>query len=487
MSEPMAAIVVRAAELTARGLPRQAIDLLRPLLAVHPTHAEGWCRLAAAHLDAGQPDAALDAAKRVLLLEGDHTWAHRLAALSLSELGRHTEAVVAARECVRRKPGDWRCHVVLSEVLAHSAAAEAGGRDAGRGTAGRGTAGGGAAAMGLEAVAAGREAARLAPTEARAFQVLGDAALRVRDWGTAEWAYRTALTLDPSDEDVRANLATVRRKRMSHPGRPHDSHPSDRTHKPRSAWRRAREPHSDPTGDQRSPLGRPGEPHADPAHDQRSGRGRPSEPDSVSDPTSKASPAWDPTGEPRSDPPREQRSARGRRPRKPHPTSDPARDRPHEPHPAHDRLHEPHPAAYSAPSAEILTAAHHLIRPALSRTSLLLVGGGLLLLLAGMPKPTPLLGWFSGVLVLGVLAVVGRLLLRARSGGRRALFALPKHRPAVAVVLGAFGLSTSVLAGWSVALLVGATTMQPLVIAWLCALIGSIALLLGGPGRWHDR
>ncbi|MBY8849993.1 tetratricopeptide repeat protein [Saccharothrix longispora] len=328
MSEPIAAAVVRAAELTARGLPRQAIGVLRPALAANPRHAEAWCRLAAAHLDAGEPDPALDAAKRALVLHGDHAWAQRLTALALSELDRHAEATVAARECVRREPDDWRCHVVLAEVLA----ADPHGR--------------------AEAVDAARRAAHLAPDEARPHQVLGDAALRVRDWGTAERAYRTALRLDPHDDDVRANLATVRRKRGG------------------------------------KPVEAPG---------------------------------------------------------------------------------------------DALNSAHALVWPALSRLAVLLVAGGLLLLLAGMPRPTPLLAWFATALLLGVLAVVGRLLLRARRGVRRALFRLPRHRPRVAVVVVLFGLAALVLAGWAVALFLGATTVQPLVVAWLCSLLGGAVVVLGGP------
>ncbi|GAA1283326.1 tetratricopeptide repeat protein [Saccharothrix xinjiangensis] len=341
MSEPIAAVVLRAAELTARGLPLQAIELLRPALVANPLHAEAWCRLAAAHLDAGEPDAA----KRALVLGGDQAWAQRLTSLALTELGRHTEALVAARECVRRRPGDWRCQVVLAEALA------AGGREpVGRGTATREATGGEAA--GREAVEVAREATRLAPTEARPYQVLGDAALRLRDWGTAERAYRTALRLDPDADDVRANLATVRRKRGGAP--------------------------------------------------------------------------------------------------------------------------------VTAPSADALGAADALVWPALSRLAALLVAGGLVLTLAALPRPTPLLGWFSAALVAACLAVVARLLLGARGGTRRALLRLPRSRPLVAVVAAAFGLALVVLSGWSVALLLGAGTTQPLVVAWLCALLGGAVVVLRG-------
>jgi len=329
MSEPITAVLVRAAELTASGKPRRAIDLLRPALVANPLHPEAWCRLAAAHLDAGEPDQALTAAKRALVLDGDQAWAQRLAALALSELGRQTEAVIAARESVRRKPADWRCQVVLSEVLAADPHTR------------------------TEAVEAAHQATKLAPTEARAFQVLGDATLRARDWGTAEWAYRTALRLDPTDADVRANLATVQRKR---------------------------------------------------------GKGTVATP----------------------------------------------------------------------PTGEALAHAHALLWPALSRIAVLLTAGGLLLLLAGMPRPTSLLGWFSGLLVAACLVVALKLALFARRGTRRALFRLPRHHPKIAVIGGALALSVLLLAAWTLVLFLGATTMQPLVFGWLCALVGGGVLLLAG-------
>jgi cytochrome c-type biogenesis protein CcmH/NrfG len=333
MAQSITAVLVRAAELTASGKPRKAIDLLRPALVANPLHGEAWCRLAAAHLDAGEPDQALDAAKRALVLGGDHAWPQRLAALALSELGRDGEAVAAARESVRRKPTDWRCHVVLAEVLAADRATRA------------------------EAFDVAQHATRLAPGEARAFQVLGDAALRCRDRGTAEWAYRTALRLDPSDADVRADLAHVQRKR----------------------------------GGSRAPVQK-----------------------------------------------------------------------------------------QPMPTAEALTAAQALMWPVLWRLAVVLVTGGLLLLLAGMPRPTPLLGWFSAALVVGCCFVLLRLLVAARKGVRRALFRLPGHRAGIAVTVGALGLSVALLIGWTIALFLGATTMQPVVLAWISAVLGAAVIFLGG-------
>ncbi|WP_053736145.1 tetratricopeptide repeat protein [Nocardia sp. NRRL S-836] len=311
MSESMNAVLLRAAELTASGRPRQAIDLLRPLVAANPGHAQAWCRLAAAHLDLHEPDAALDSAKRAMVLNGERAWSQRLAALALGDLGRHQEAAVAAREAVRQKPGDWRGYVVLAEVLA----------DVAEGA--------------VEAFDAALHASQLAPSEVRAFQVLGDAALRMRDWGTAEHAYRHALKLDPSDADSKANLATVQRRRAARP----------------------------------------------PAQLNR---------------------------------------------------------------------------------AQVWRSLRTL--------SLLLVGGGLLALLAGMPRPTPYLAFLTAALVLGCVLV----------GLRLRPFKALWHLRKLAVTVSLLGASAALLAGWTVALLLGATTMQPLVLSWLCAVVGGALVYVGG-------
>ena len=313
VSEPMTAVLLRAAELTAAGKSQQAIDLLRPVLVTYPHHAEAWCRLAAAHLDGGDAQAALDAAARALELDVEPAWPNRLKALALSDLDRHDEAIAAARDSVRRKPSDWRCQVVLAEVLSV------------------------APGMAEDAVEVAQQAARLAPSEARAFQVLGDAAMRVKDWGLAEHAYRTSLKLDPADVDTAANLRTVQRKRV--PGK---------AEKPLNAGK-----------------------------------------------------AW----------------------------------------------------------------------RALSRISVIQVAGGLLLLLAGMPKPTGYLAWLSGALVVACLTQT----LRLRPV--KALFRVPK----LAAMVSLLGVSVLLNAGWTVGLALGATTMQPLVISWLCAVVaGALVFATGG-------
>ncbi len=176
------AVLVRAARLSDLGRPRAAIAVLASALRVDPGHPVAWCRLSAAYLDIGEARESLDAAKRAMTL-GEPAWAHRLASLALVELGRHDEAVVSAGEAVRRDPDDWRALVTLSEALAH--------------------------AEPEQAVRAARAAVDHAPDEARTHEVLGDAAMQAHDWMLAEHAYRDAVHLDPSNQDVIAKLDRV--------------------------------------------------------------------------------------------------------------------------------------------------------------------------------------------------------------------------------------------------------------------------------------
>ncbi|WP_436494817.1 tetratricopeptide repeat protein [Actinokineospora sp. HUAS TT18] len=193
MAEPIDAVLAQAAELTAAGRPEVAIDILRPVIADHPDHPEAWCRLAAALLDSGRPQDCLDAAKRAITL-GEPSWAHRLASLALTELGRHDQAAVSAKEAARRDPGDWRNHVTLAEALGPTSPPDA-----------------------LEAA---RRAVIAAPDEPRVHEVLGAAAARVRDFPLAKRAYSDALRLDPANDSVRAKLAKLAGVRATPPARP---------------------------------------------------------------------------------------------------------------------------------------------------------------------------------------------------------------------------------------------------------------------------
>ncbi|MGQ0839747.1 tetratricopeptide repeat protein [Actinokineospora sp.] len=192
MAEPIDAVLAEAAQLTAEGRPEAAITLLRPVLVAHPDHSGAWCRLAAALLDAGEPELCLNAAKRAITL-GERSWAHRLASLALTELGRHDEAAVSAREATRRDPDDWRGHVALAEALGPVSP--------------------------QEALDAALRAVQTAPDEARVHEVLGGAAARAREFPLAKRAYSDALRLDPGNPLVRAELGKLAGVRSASRGR----------------------------------------------------------------------------------------------------------------------------------------------------------------------------------------------------------------------------------------------------------------------------
>ncbi|ONI89015.1 hypothetical protein ALI144C_05815 [Actinosynnema sp. ALI-1.44] len=185
--EPIAVALRRAADLTAAGNSDAAIHVVRGVLDEHPTHSEAWCHLGAAYLDAGDAQASLDAAKNAIR-NGERSWGYRLASIALMELGRRDEAVVSAREAVRRDGQDWRGHVALAEVLGNDHP--------------------------QESFAAACRAIQLANNQARPFEVLGDAAMRVHDKETARRAYYEAIKIDPGNQHARENLVRLGRPRL---------------------------------------------------------------------------------------------------------------------------------------------------------------------------------------------------------------------------------------------------------------------------------
>src|ERR1700744_3052933 len=86
----------------------QACGVLSRLGAAEPENARAWCLLARAHLGAGRPQAAVEAANRAVTLDPADEWPHRLASNALVHLGNVTDALRAAREARRLAPGYWQ-------------------------------------------------------------------------------------------------------------------------------------------------------------------------------------------------------------------------------------------------------------------------------------------------------------------------------------------------------------------------------------------
>ncbi|WP_260615390.1 hypothetical protein [Microbispora sp. KK1-11] len=128
-----------------------------------------WCAVAVARLSHDQPEAALEAARQAIGCDPQDEWGHRLAGAALERLGRDTEAVAAAREAVRLAPGSWAARLRLASALR---------RIPGRWR---------------EAWAEARRAVRFAPDEPDPHVLCGDLALLRGDHDGAARAYGAAL------------------------------------------------------------------------------------------------------------------------------------------------------------------------------------------------------------------------------------------------------------------------------------------------------
>lgn len=424
MAPPIDAVLADAARLTAAGRPQAAIDALRPAIAENPDHPGAWCGLAAAFLDVGEAQRCLDAAKRAITL-GEPAWAHRLASLALTELGRHEEAAISARESARRSPGDWRGYVTLAEALAPIAPADA--------------------------LTAARRAVSIAPEEPRTHEVLGATAEKAGEADTARGAYQEALRLDPDNAEVRAALARVGRRNGG--GRFGDV-PWERV----TAWQEAVPDQPEPDWtlvdveqgrfpkDPRRKAKRPAaartvhQPFAVDDHDtaRETGNG-----------SGQGSEAQPPVVE---ESPRERvvRDADGPRPRR----------------------------------VRFGRAQRIGLWLALRRSSGWLAIGGFVLMIAGMPEPTRLLAWFSAALVLTVVALAGVTVFRLPADLRLTPAFLWERDKLMAVGAGAFCAGAGLLAVWTAALALGAgglSLLTPVVI------LGLLAFAVGTLGMWRLR
>jgi Flp pilus assembly protein TadD len=545
--------------LSASGRRRKAVALLRSTANSHPDSAEVWCRLAAALLDRGDAVAALVAVRRAMPLGGDKAWAHRLAGKALSRLGRHQEAVAAARQAVRAAPCDWRCRIALAEAF-------------------------GAAGSWPDAVDAAAQAVRYQPDHVRPYLVLGDAARRTGDLATAERAYRAALRRKPGDPRIRAELARLRQVsprsvELPGPRRPHSgsaalenfgknlkfsknqpfvtlddvdqpSGSGELTAGRRSArpwttssdgtddWRPRRFAH-DPTGDHCAAD----HPAADyPVTGNRAGHNHSVFNRLIGNHPAGERPAVNYPGAPPLDdysagdqPARgrtsglwrnrafRQTSPLGRTPAddrppldgRPSPSRWAANGRPPADRSAADRAEADHSSRSDHSSrADRSSRVDHSSRAGRSSTagrstadgrssaidrstegcrspvveklawrvvrqvSVAVVVAGMFLMVAGLPKPTPVLAWLGFAIPCVVLVVAVVELFRVPAGLRFAVLTMPLRRPVIALAGVLLALANALVLLWAMLDRVNAGTMEPLIFALVCAVCaGAVSLV----------
>jgi tetratricopeptide (TPR) repeat protein len=169
----------------------EAAALSGRLLSTEPDDDTVWCVLARCRLGLGQPEAALDAAWRATALAPESEWPYRLASFASSQLGRHDDAVHAAREAVRLEPGLWQTHARLAGAAGqHPRGAQ-------------------------EAVRAADQALALAPDEPQAQLIYGSVAAGQGRHQQAERAFRSVLELDPQNAGAHHLLASVHLRRLT--------------------------------------------------------------------------------------------------------------------------------------------------------------------------------------------------------------------------------------------------------------------------------
>ncbi|MEV6152483.1 hypothetical protein AB0L53_19260 [Nonomuraea sp. NPDC052129] len=141
-----------------------------------------WCEEAVTRLQAGRPEAALEAARTAADMDPANEWAYRLISLALERQGRDADAVAPAEHAVRLALGSWPARLRLGTAL--------------RRVPGHWD----------EAVEQAALARAYAPEEAAPHVLRGDQALLRAEHAPARRAYLTALDRDPAHPQARVNL-----------------------------------------------------------------------------------------------------------------------------------------------------------------------------------------------------------------------------------------------------------------------------------------
>jgi Flp pilus assembly protein TadD len=163
----------------------EAAELLRRAIASDPQNLEALGLLASAEVNAGDYEAALEAAERGLAVAPEAEWPHRLASVALRHLERTEQSIRHAREAVRLSPDGWQAHVTLAWSLADNSNLPA-------------------------AREAAQRAVELAPDRAETHITAGVLAARAKRRPEAEASFRQALSIDPQNSIAHSELARMR-------------------------------------------------------------------------------------------------------------------------------------------------------------------------------------------------------------------------------------------------------------------------------------
>ena len=110
--------------------------------------------------------------------------------------------------------------------------------------------------------------------------------------------------------------------------------------------------------------------------------------------------------------------------------------------------------------------------------SVAVVVAGMFLMVAGLPKPTPVLAWLGFAIPCVVIVVAVVELFRVPSGFRLAVLTMPLRRPVIGLACVLLALSNALVLLWAMLDRVNAGTMEPLIFALVCAVCaGAVSLV----------
>ncbi|WP_232240841.1 hypothetical protein [Kutzneria sp. 744] len=122
--------------------------------------------------------------------------------------------------------------------------------------------------------------------------------------------------------------------------------------------------------------------------------------------------------------------------------------------------------------------AEKLAWRAVRQLSMAVVIAGMFLMVAGLPKPTPVLAWLGFAIPCVVVVLAFVELFRVPSGYRFAVLTLPLRRPVVGLACVLLASSNALVLLWAMLDRANAGTMEPLIFALVCAVCaGAVSLV----------